>query len=195
MRCVEPGHELELLARHVRTAAGAGRAERKLARALFCQRDQIAYRLRAKAGRNHKHVRHARHLTDRREVLERIVRQLRIQRRADRKCVRMHDQRVAIGARVHHDLAGDDPAGARAIVHHDLLARIFRHLSANQAREHVGLTAGGEGDEDADRFCGVGLGVRCADQGDCACSESKLQCFHSSSWEFNRFIPHVCRLA
>ena len=61
---------------------------------------------------------------------------------------------MAIGGLGHQRLAGDDAAGAGAVVDHHGLAEALRDAACHRARGEVRDAAGGEGDEHADRAVG-----------------------------------------
>jgi hypothetical protein len=69
-----------------------------------------------------------------------------------------HQQRVAVGLGLGHDLGADDAAGARSVVDHHLLSQAGAEMLADQPRhdvEHAG--ARGERHDDAQRTVGIGL--------------------------------------
>ena len=99
------GHVVDLDARHageqlggeMHARAGAGRAEGQLAWLLLGQRNQLGDRPR-RHGRMHQHDIAARcDQADRREVLARVVADIGIERRIDRKRAGGDQQRVAVG--------------------------------------------------------------------------------------------------
>jgi hypothetical protein len=61
-------------------------------------------------------------------------------------------QRVAVGCGAFHFAGRDRAAGAGFVLHHPLLAGLLLHVLAVQAREDVGLAAGGVAHHHADRF-------------------------------------------
>ena len=61
---------------------------------------------------------------------------------------------MAVGIGSDNDLRADDAAGAGPVVDHHLLAERFAELDLDEARIDVGLPAGREADDDADRVIG-----------------------------------------
>ncbi len=102
----------------------------------------------------------AREQRDRREVLHRVVGQLRVERGADRVRVRGEQQRVAVGRRFHHLGAAEHRALAGLVLHHHLLAELLRHLLRDHAHRAVGGAAGRIRHHHPDRARGIVLGER-----------------------------------
>ena len=76
---------------------------------------------------------------DRREIVLRIVAQIPIKGGPDAdRTVGPKQNRIAVRRRMRHRLGADMAAGARAIVHHHLLAELARHGGGHCARQHVG---------------------------------------------------------
>ena len=101
-------------------------------------------------------------LRDRREIAHGIVGHVPIEARIDGvRGDRRHQQRVAVGRRLRDLIGADIAARAHPVVHHELLAQQLSHLRAHDARDGVGRTTGGEGDDHANRFGRIFvLGVR-----------------------------------
>jgi hypothetical protein len=98
-------------------------------------------------------------LCDRREVGDRVVRQLREhQRREHRNDDRRQHQHAAVGGRI-LDRLGDDPAArAGAVLNHHRLLQLVLHAVGDQPRGDVGRAAGGEADEQPHRLVDLGEG-------------------------------------
>lgn len=58
------------------------------------------------------------------------------------------------------DLGADVSAGPGAVFHHELPTQRFGEPLSDQAGEHVRGPAGGEGNDQPHRLCGVGLRER-----------------------------------
>jgi hypothetical protein len=71
---------------------------------------------------------------DRREVGERVERQVAVERGADRLAVGVLQQRVAVGRRLGDGVGRDVAAGAGAVLHHDRLAERLAELAGDQSR-------------------------------------------------------------
>ena len=102
---------------------------------------------------HHQHVRNAGDERDRHEVLDRVVRHLRIERRIDRlRADRSHQQRVAVGRRLGDEVGAEVAAGAGLVLDDEGLAERLAELRREGAREDVGRPAGRERHDDADRL-------------------------------------------
>jgi hypothetical protein len=92
-------------------------------------------------------------LPDRREIAHRVIRHVLVQSRIDGVGRhRRHQQGVTVGWRLCDQIGADVAAGAHLVLHHELLPQQVRHLRTHDARDRVGRAAGGEGNDDADRF-------------------------------------------
>jgi hypothetical protein len=104
----------------------------------------------------HEHVRHRRDQRHRREIFDRIVRQLAVERHVDRVGAdRAHQYRVAVGGRFGDVVGADIAAGAGTVIDNHRLAPAFVELLAYRARDDVERTAGGERHDEADRLDGI----------------------------------------
>ncbi len=87
---------------------------------------------------NHQHRRHLRDERQRQEILDRIVRQLRDQRRIGRVGAhRGNAEGVTVGRRMRQRVHRNHAAGAPAIIDDDLLAKCVAHRRREQAREEI----------------------------------------------------------
>ena len=115
MQEVDLGRVLQHLHRQVRGRAVAGRRVVELARLALRERDEFGQRLRRDLRIDHQQVRRDRDQRDRREVLDRIVGQLRVGARRDGVRARRADgQRVAVRRRLGRGVGADGAAGAAA---------------------------------------------------------------------------------
>jgi len=102
--------------------------------------------------------RHAGHQPNRRKILHGIVSQLLVERLVDGERGRgRHQQRVAVGIGLGHQLRANDRVGARPVIDEDLLAEILAHLVGNDAGEEIGGPAGREWNDEADLPRRIGL--------------------------------------
>ncbi len=127
------GHQLEQHGAEMDAAADAGRGVVELARFRLGEIDQFADRVN-RQGRVDQHDQRAgADQADGREILARVVADIRIERRIDAERPGTADhQRVAV-RRAPGDLAGRDrAAGAGAVLDHDLLAERPAHLVGNR---------------------------------------------------------------
>jgi hypothetical protein len=89
---------------------------------------------------------------DRRQVLQRVERHLRVEVRADDDLrVGAQEQGVAVGRRARSGFHRHVAVGAGAVVDHDRLAERLAQLRREDARERVGRPAGRVGDQQPDR--------------------------------------------
>jgi hypothetical protein len=101
---------------------------------------------------------------DRREILQRIERHLRVQVRIDRdQAVLAQQQRVTVGRRLRDQVAGDVAVGARMIVDDDRHGENLGKLLADDACGNIGSAAGWDRHDHLDsprRILGEHLGAR-----------------------------------
>jgi hypothetical protein len=84
---------------------------------------------------------------------------------------------MPVGRAFRHNLGREVAAGARAVLHHHLLAPALGELLANRAREDVARPAGREADDEAHRLGGKVGGLRAAE----ACDQRKGYCRQPAS--------------
>jgi hypothetical protein len=149
----------EQLARHVLRRAHARRAVGQLAGIGLGVGDEVGDRLHRQVVVDEEDRRHHQRGRDRRQVLERIVRQ-RLQAGQDGDGgVAGPEQRVTVGRRL-GDAVGADGAGvAGDVLDHDRLAPRLGELVGEQTRGDVGGAARREADDELDRLVGP-LGLR-----------------------------------
>jgi hypothetical protein len=134
---------LEVELRH---AADAEARVIERARLRLGERHQLREGLHIERRIHHQHVRSVRRDADVAEVLQRIVRQLRIQARVHAERATIGDQdRVAIGHCLGDGVGPERAIGARLVVDDDRLAERLAHLLRERARRQVGAAAGGKG--------------------------------------------------
>jgi hypothetical protein len=140
----------------MRTAAVARRRVIQRAGFRLRERDQLAERL-CRHGRMHdQHVRHGGKNGDRRVVLRRVVRQLRVQRRRDRQIAdRRERQRVTVGRGLRALLQADVAAGTGAVLDDERLPEHAGEAITGEARERIRRPPGRERNENAHRMRGV----------------------------------------
>ena len=98
---------------------------------------------------------------DRREVLDRVVAEVRIERRVDRHRAGIAEhQHMAVGRRLGDHVGGDDAAGARHVLDDEGLAERVGEFFREQPRQHVGIAAGAGGRDQPHRMGGPGLVLR-----------------------------------
>ena len=102
--------------------------------------------------------RRLREAADRRQILERVVRQLFVEADIDRKCAGGADREdVAVGRRLGDRIEPDRTAGAGPVLDHDGLAEARLQLRLEGARHDLGGAARREGDDQPDRARRIGL--------------------------------------
>ena len=121
------------------------------ARPLFHVRNELLERLDRQRGGDDEHAGLATDQRDRREVLDRVIGKLGIQRGADRIGLRREQKRVAVWRRLRHDVGADGRARAGLVVDDHLLAEPLRELLRDHAHRPVDRTARREGHDDAHR--------------------------------------------
>ena len=116
------------------------------------QRDQLRDRLR-RHRRMHQHDSAlGGDQADRRKILARVIADIGIERRIDRKRAGAADhQRVAVGLGLRDLARRDGAAGAAAVLDDDLLAERLAHLVGDDARDGVVAAAGRIGHDQRDR--------------------------------------------
>ena len=101
-------------------------AMRELARIGLCQRDEFGNRLGRNRWADQHDIGRADDGGDRRDVAAEIEAELVVERRIDRARGADHEQRMAIGRRVHDRLGGDIAADARTVIDDKFLTKAFR---------------------------------------------------------------------
>src|SRR6516165_1316786 len=102
---------------------------------------------------------HARLAADeryRREVLDPVVRKIRVERRADRIGLRSEQQRVAVWRSFRDDVGAYRRAGARLVLDDDTLAQPPAESVGDETRRSVDRAAGRKRYHDAHRPRGIG---------------------------------------
>ena len=160
MRSV-PGRDLQELAGEVPVRSHAGRRVADRARLLLRKLDEagdvgdVERRMRADEREAFDEVR------DRREVLDRVVRQLAIDVGQDRvRAGRVEQQRVAVRRRLRDELRADAAAGAGAVLDDERLAELRAHAVGENPRDAVDAAAGRERNDDAHRLDRIRLRER-----------------------------------
>ena len=155
------GARLEELARQVDRGAVAAGRHVQLARVGLGITDQVGHGIdlqRFGLGRvHHQHVGHTGHQRDRREVLDRVIGQLGIERGIDAmRAHGAHQQGVAVGCRLGHLGRADVAASAGLVVDQEGLAKGLAEFGRQRARQDVGGAARGKGHHDAHGLVGPG---------------------------------------
>ena len=107
--------------------------------------------------RDDHHVRHAADRAHGHEVAHDVVGELRIERRRDGVRRGMHQHRVAVRLGLGDHRRAERAARAGAILHHDALPELRRHLLKNDARHDIDGAAWPERNDGADRLRRPGL--------------------------------------
>ena len=147
---LDPGRIEKQLHRHVRRRAGAARAEGQFAGLAFAERDQFGERAHAEAGAHDQERGRVRDAADEGKIAQRIVGQLRIDRRRYRERDIGEDKRVSVRLGARDGLRARRAAGAAAVLDDDRLAKLFGEFGGEEPRRDVGEGAGRERHDDAD---------------------------------------------
>jgi hypothetical protein len=103
------------------------------------------------------HIGHLDKSGNRRDVGQKVERNLLIERRIDGIGRGEHDERRAIGRRIDHRLRRNIAAGAGPILDDERLAQSVCQPLCHQTRQEVGGTAGSKSDNQAHRPRWIGL--------------------------------------
>ena len=116
------------------------------------QIDELPQRLGRHRRVHDQDVRNRRQPRDRRQILDRVVAEIRVQRRTDRDARGCDQDRVAVGRRLRCDPDPQIAPRAGAIVRHHLLAQLFGHFLRQHPAHHVARRTGRKGHDQAYRF-------------------------------------------
>src|SRR5262249_33844832 len=137
MQHVGAGHHFEQLAGHMGDRTVARRSKTDLARMGL----GVGYELWNRLGRNrriHLHdLRHAVDARDRRDIADKVVVQLFVERGVDHIIRADGEQRVAIWWRTHDGLSSDIAASARPVLNDELLTKPLGEPLTYYARDDV----------------------------------------------------------
>ncbi len=122
-------------------AAVARRCVVDLAGASLCPGDELLQRRRRHGRVHHDHARLAPDQRNRREIVDRLERQLRVERRADRVRLRGEKQRVPVRRGFRNDVGADRRARARPVLDDDRLPEPLRQLLRDHAHRPVDCPA------------------------------------------------------
>ncbi len=148
-------------AEEVRQAAGAGRRVAGLGRIRLRPRGELVPRLGAAHRPCGDRELERRAERDRREVLDRVVRDVLVHVRHDgHRADRLHHEHRAVRRRGLDRVGRDAADGAGTILDDHRLAERGRHLLGDDARDDVGGAARREADEDLDRLVDLVLRER-----------------------------------
>src|SRR5262245_48499178 len=148
---------LEQFAGEVGRRAGGRLGKTVFAGMTLHQLDKFLERLGGKAGIDRNDVGRGGDQRDRRKVFDRVMRDFRIDARIDHEARAHHEDRVAVGRRACHCGHAGVTAGAWNVFGVNLLPPDLRQFLRDDARDHVGRTAGPKGHDQSDRPCGISL--------------------------------------
>ena len=183
MRHPDPGLAVEQLGEEMIGGADTRRAVVQFAGLAFGERYELLHGFDAKLRIDHHDVRIGGGHRDRREILQRIVRQLFIDGGVDRdRSGLAEQQRVAVGLGFVDEIGADDRTGTAAVLDHDRLPDRLADPFGNDARDRVGAAAGGVGHDQPNRVRGIFVGVR---------GERRCQCGRRQR-KGERNAPRMC---
>ena len=159
-RDVDLRKSLEQLDRKMRERPVAAMGVVELSGLGFRHRDQVLHRLHAERRRDDEHAGLAGERRYAAEILQRVVRQARVEHRIDDMPGGYDGQRVAVGWRLCEHAGADRAAGSRPVFDQHLLAQRRRKLLGDRTRQSVGGRPGRERNDDADRLRRKRLGAR-----------------------------------
>ena len=162
MRDVESTRQLfELFPAQMQDRAEAGGAIGEIPRTLPDQRDEALHVGGGKGRMHREHDRRDSDLADGGEILDRVVGHLLVQSRVDGVGGHgRHQQGVPVGHRLCDQIGADIAAGARLVLHQELLAEERSQFSAQDARDRVSWPARRKGDHDAHRLRWIDIRAR-----------------------------------
>jgi hypothetical protein len=147
---------LEELAAQMRRRAVARGREMQLAGAAPRQRDQLFHVLHRQRRVGDEQEGRRRNQYHRREIAQRIVRELRIEARVDRETRKSGQHGVAVRRRLRNDLRSDVAACAGSIIDEDLLPEGDREVLSDRACDDVGRAARRKRRDPAYGLAGIG---------------------------------------
>ena len=147
------GHLAEQFERQMNRAAGSARTKVERAWPGARQREEFFEVIRFDRRVHDQDQRAGGDQADRRDPLDRVVRQL-VERRVGGVAGRYHDQGVAVWGGARDDLGADQTAGASAVVDDELLAELLRQTYRHHARNDIGAAARRKRHDHAHRFLG-----------------------------------------
>ena len=156
-----PAIGLEHLGCEMRRCAGAGRRVVQFAGIGFDQRNELLEVCRRHRRMHHQHQRDRGELADRREILDRIERQL-LHPRIDRKRDGGDEKRVAVRRGFGDGCRADHAAAAGAVVDDRGSRPGVGEALRDHPRDDVGRAAGHERDDQLDLLARIGSGPRLA---------------------------------
>jgi hypothetical protein len=195
---------LQVLQQLVGKMVGRSRPARAVvqaARLRARQRHELLERLRRHRGMDDHHILDGGEPCNRREILRRVVGELRIQRRADRDSRRRDDDGIAVRRGLRRHAQRQVAAGARTIVRNEVLPHLLGEFLPDNAAHDVAGRAGGERQDHSDRFGGVRLGYgargggnrkQCSRGNDCG-DTSRLDHRFISSGTTACYVSNSCR--
>ncbi len=138
--------------------ADTGIRHRQLAGLLLRRRQHLGQRRVGQVLASDQHVGNAEHQRDRRELLHRVVAELRIERRVEHDVAQAADQKgVAVGGFAGDELGADHGAGAGLVLDHHALAEPLSERVRDGAPDDIVGTAGPDRHDDSDRLVGIAL--------------------------------------
>lgn len=140
----DAGHPGQQFAGEVLGGADADRTVSDRLRLLLRLGDQVGEAAEAMVGLYRDHQRKEDHRRDHLEVVDRLERQRAVQCAGGRVAASQHDQRRAIGCRLGDMVGCNGAAGARATLDDHRFAKPLRQAIGDDARNDVGVAAGGE---------------------------------------------------
>ena len=139
--------------------ADTGRGDADLAGIRLGVGDELAHRFRLHRGMHDQDIRGRSDLGDGREVPDRVIRKLPVNRRDDRMCADTADQQcVAVRARLCRDICRYAAACPWPIVDQDAGGPNLAQLCRYDTRDNIDRAARCEPNDHAHRFVGISLG-------------------------------------
>src|SRR5215831_17097836 len=159
---IDAGHHLEILANHMGWASSASRTHADLAGIRLCIGDKLGHGVRGKGWVHLHDLGHADRARDRRNVTDKVVTELLIERGIDGGGATDREEGVAVCRCSYDCLDPNIAAAAWTILNDELLAESLREPLADQSRSDVVQPTGRKGHDDAHRPRRIGLRPRYA---------------------------------
>jgi hypothetical protein len=158
---IDSRHTLEQFTGQMQRSAVPAGCKGEACRFRLGERDQFLHRLGRDRGIHHQYVGQRVDQTDGCEILDGIIRKLRVETRIDRMAGdACQEQRVSVTRGLGDEIRSDIAACSRTVFDHELLAQLQRKLLAVDASHRIYAASRGEGHHQFHRLARIVLGCR-----------------------------------